>query len=219
MKPATIRQPQQGLSLLELLVSMTIGLIVIFGMLSVYKSSARVTAETRLGANIDGQIATALLMADRALQNAGYSYSSGSAYGTYLQVYNGTTAVASGTTGTALVWMASATACQALVASGNGLILYGSPTNYSCNSPSLPTAGNASQTVLITAPTVSIPNASSAGSTTIIVTANSATTCAPFGIASGGVVASGGAYSATLLVTGYGGGNIASSTTCLFNYH
>lgn len=216
MKPATLRRAQQGISLLEILVSMTIGLIVILGMMSVYKGSARVTAETRQGANIDGQIAIGMLMADRAMQNAGYSYSSSAttAYSNYFQAYNGSATVAVASSGNSLVWMTSANTCQALIASGNGLTLYGSPSDYSCTTPSLPT--NASQTVLIKAPSVSIPNAPNAGSATITVNSGS---CQPFGVASGGVIASGGAYTVTLRVTGYSNANTASSTTCLFNYH
>lgn len=205
---------QHGLSIIELMVGMVIALVAVVASMSIYKSTAKNTAESRLGANMDGQIAAGLLAADRFLQGAGFGYATGSnLYGVQLQAFQNSSTVALGTAGNALVWMVDAAHCQALVASGKNLTFYGGGSGYSCTSPTLP-AGSVAGQPLITAPTAVPASSPNMGNTTITV--STVVNCVPFGVSS---VASGGSYSALLSTTGYAGGQAIQSRTCLFNYH
>lgn len=209
---------QTGQSLIDLMVGMVLMLIITLAMLSLFKTTAKTTAESGQGAQIDGQIAAALLTADRLLQGAGYGYASGtSLYNSQLLAYAGNASVNMGTAASAVVWMSSANTCQAIVASGANLTFYGpASTGYTCTSPTLPINANSSQT-LIVAPSVTLSTAPNAGITTITV--NSAS-CTPYG--TGSTTAAGyasGSYSVTLSTVAYVASSTLQSTTCLVNYH
>ena len=57
--------------MLELLVGMLIAMFSVMAMLSLFRTTSRVTAESRVGAQQDGQLAAALLAADTAAASAG----------------------------------------------------------------------------------------------------------------------------------------------------
>lgn len=216
MKTPSYHQ-QRGLSIIELMVGMVLALITVMAMLSVYKSTAKTTAESKLGANIDGQIAVGLLTADRFLQGAGY----GNASAWTISSTGVVSTLASGTNLQGVIWnYGDNTHCQALTASGaNLLFYYGSSASggYSCSSPpALPSSGSASQAVLISAPSPTIPSAPTAASTTIAVSQQN---CTPFGITASGAMYASGSYTVTLNTTGYAGNQVVHSTTCLVNFH
>lgn len=58
--------------MLELLVGMLIAMFSVMAMLSLFRTTSRVTAESRVGAQQDGQLAAALLAAEQLLSQAGY---------------------------------------------------------------------------------------------------------------------------------------------------
>jgi len=79
---------QRGVSLISLMVGMVISLIVILGMLAVYKTTIGVTVQAGQGATTDGQRLSALLSAQTVLQGAGYGID-GAALGKDLVVLAG----------------------------------------------------------------------------------------------------------------------------------
>ena len=238
------RDRQLGFTLIELMIGMTISLISVLAMLSLYKTSANITAASKLGANIDGQIAAGLLAADRFMQGAGYkggdSTASSASYNSDLvlitgaaltgSTLSGTAYTATPTTiptaGNALVWLYNASGTyqlQGLYAApssaGGGLYMLtatvaGSPPSLSTST----TWSGATWTsqVLIAAPAVTIPNATSAGQASIsIYSSGSTSQCHPF---SGAPAIAGGRYWASLSVTGYAGNSqTLNAVTCLVN--
>ena len=64
---------QQGMSLIEIMIALTISLVIILAILRAYVSLGYVSAETTRGASIDANITTGLIIADRILQGVGYT--------------------------------------------------------------------------------------------------------------------------------------------------
>lgn len=234
---------QQGLSLVELMVGMVISLITALAMLSVYKTVAKVTAESKLGGNIDGQIAVGLLTADKTLQSAGYkggdTAATTSVYSSDLLLIQNATLAGSTLTGTAygtpptttavignaLIWQVNSSGTYELqgiyAPTTGGLIMIKSSTAVTTSPSAISSSWSGAAWTsqpLVTAPSTTIPSAMNAGLSTISISYTGATTkCQPFGSTSN---TTGGSYVVTINTTGYSGNQQAiQSTTCLINYN
>jgi len=231
---------QRGFTMIELMVGLVISLFSVLAMLALYKTAANVTAASKLGANVDGQIAAGLLSADRFMQAAGYkggdTTATSAAYNTDVVLISGasltgstlsgtaytSTPTTTPTSGNALVWLYNASGTyqlQALYAPSTGG-LYLLTASVAGAPPTLTTSttwSGASWTsqALIRPPAVSIPNATSAGVARISIYSTGASQCLPF---SGATATTGGQYFVSLSVIGYAGNSQAlNAVTCLAN--
>lgn len=116
------------------MVGLVISMIVILGMLAVYKTTIHIAVGSGQDAKHDGELASGLLAAQMQLQGAGFRITNAS-YGTHLQVLSGASLstdggsltganVNAGTNGNAVVWASVAldgsTRCGALLPAGSG---------------------------------------------------------------------------------------------------
>jgi len=133
---------QQGISLISLMIGLLLSMLVVLAMLSVYKSTLRVTVDAGQGAQLSGQLSTGLLAAQKKLQGAGFLIDSAS-YGNEIVVLSDTTLSnnrLSGTvqsslpgSGNAVVWREQNT-CYGLVFTNQ--ILYFLSTTNACSNAS-----------------------------------------------------------------------------------
>lgn len=236
---------QRGFTMIELMVGLVISMVSVLAMLALYKTAATVTAASKLGANVDGQIAAGLVSADRFMQSAGYKYGDNTAtaasYKTDVVLITGATL-----TGATLAGTASTATPTTTATSGNALVwLYNASGTYQLQGLYAPTTGGLymltasvagtpptltssttwsgatwTSQALITPPSATIPNATNAGQTSISISSIAlGNQCQPFSasfIPSTTTV--GGQYYITLSVTGYAGNSQAlNSVTCLAN--
>ena len=155
---------QQGMSLIEIMVALTISLVIILAILRAYVSLGYVSAETTRGASIDANIMKGLIVADRILQGVGYNMTAptdsyGNSSDKLIQAYDTAgTATALNTDAAAIVWKLSSGNCQALKSEGKSLIYYlgTGGAGYSCTTLALPstTTPPPSQTLISTAATM-----------------------------------------------------------------
>jgi prepilin-type N-terminal cleavage/methylation domain-containing protein len=232
---------QHGFTLVELMVGLLICLFSMLAMLSVYKTMVSTTAESKLGANIDGQIAVGLLAADRYMLSAGNkandSAGQTSSYGNDVLLVQ--TATLSGTTlsgsaytsapgttavsGNALLWVINTSGSYQLqgiyIPASGGVQLLTATVATPSVAPVLSSIWSTSSwgtTSLIAAPLIKITTAGNAGAGTISIAHTAASNyCIPFG---GSAASAGGVYVATLSATGYAGNQqVVNSSTCLVN--
>ncbi|AJQ97156.1 PilW family protein [Gynuella sunshinyii] len=233
MKSSAFRA-QSGFSLIELMVTLVVSLISILAMLTLYQSSGRNSAETKMGAFIDGQVQIGLLAADKLLQGAGYQpfdpSVSVATYGADLLLIKDASIQEDGTvSGTALskVAMDSAGSAglvgQALIwhANNDGTHVYkgiyapstGGLWQLTGQSMSWDSTSWRKGTSLIAVPAVTDGPFQNSGQVTIRLTAAN---CRPFGVNLGGL---GGIYSVSLQAVGYAASNASQrSQTCLINF-
>jgi hypothetical protein len=201
-----------------MMVGVTISMIAILAMMTVYKTTLRVSGEARRGAATDGQRLAALFAAQSLLQEAGFGIAS-AAYGTDMVVLSG--AVLEPTSK-----KLSGTAVGSLPASGNAIV-WGTQTdgsNYMCNGLYAPTDGG-----LIRLPAIACTGATAAASVagvawnktvlvddktagrSILIRVKTAAPCQPFGIGGSGNMQA-------VLETQNSTGASAVASTCLANF-
>ena len=232
---STIKK-QQGMSLIEIMVALTLSLVIILAILRAYVSLGYVSAETTRGASIDANIMKGLIVADRILQGVGYNMtvptdSYGSTNDKLIQAYAGATAITVSdidtTEADALVWKLSSGNCQALKSTGKSLIYYlgtGS-AGYSCTTLALPstTTPPPSQTLISTAPDMPSTVHSDVGKISLKVTKLTGShICTPFGVTNTTATATGGKYYVEVKANIYATSTSStlsalSNSTCLFN--
>ncbi|GAB7531628.1 hypothetical protein PS3A_40420 [Pseudomonas sp. 3A(2025)] len=138
-----MKRGQRGFNLISLMVGITLSLISVLAMLSLYKNMVGISVQSIQDSRQDGQIAAALLTAQQELRNAGFWITVTSTLDTRLKLlYNatltngtlsGTARTLSGTetSGNAMVWIyqtsssATATCAGLLVQSGKLVRLQG----------------------------------------------------------------------------------------------
>lgn len=224
---------QQGMSLIEIMIALTISLVIILAILRAYVSLGYVSAETTRGASIDANITTGLIVADRILQGVGYNIAAptdsyGSASDKLIQAYDTAgTATALNTDAAAIVWKLSSGNCQALKSEGKSLIYYlgTDGAGYSCTTLALPstTTPPPSQTLISTAPNMPSTVNSDVGKISLKVTKLTGTNiCTPFSVTNTTATASGGKYYVEVKANIYATSTSStlstlSNSTCLFN--
>ncbi|QOW52623.1 MULTISPECIES: prepilin-type N-terminal cleavage/methylation domain-containing protein [Acinetobacter] len=229
---STIKK-QQGMSLIEIMVALTISLVIILAILRAYVSLGYVSAETTRGASIDANIMKGLIVADRILQGVGYNMTAptdsyGNSSDKLIQAYDtGGTATALNTDAAAIVWKLSSGNCQALKSTGKSLIYYlgTGGAGYSCTTLALPTSPTTtpSQTLISTAPDMPSTVNSGVGNISLRVTKlTGSDICTPFGVTNTTATASGGKYYVEVKANIYATSTSStlsalSNSTCLFN--
>lgn len=229
---STIKK-QQGMSLIEIMIALTISLVIILAILRAYVSLGYVSAETTRGASIDANITTGLIVADRILQGVGYNMTAptdsyGNSSDKLIQAYDtGGTATALNTDAAAIVWKLSSGNCQALKSTGKSLIYYlgTGGAGYSCTTLALPTSPTTtpSQTLISTAPDMPSTVNSGVGNISLRVTKlTGSDICTPFGVTNTTATASGGKYYVEVKANIYATSTSStlsalSNSTCLFN--
>ena len=224
---------QQGMSLIEIMIALTISLVIILAILRAYVSLGYVSAETTRGASIDANITTGLIIADRILQGVGYNIAAptdsyGSASDKLIQAYDTEgRATALNTDAAAIVWKLSSGNCQALKSEGKSLIYYlgTGGAGYSCTTLALPstTTPPPSQTLISTAPNMPSTVNSNVGKISLKVTKLTGTNiCTPFSVTNTAATASGGKYYVEVKANIYATSTSStlstlSNSTCLFN--
>src|SRR5690606_34324502 len=96
---------QQGFTLVELLIALVLSIIIILAMLRAFAITGIVTAESSVGAQLDGDLMLGLVATDRILQGIGFDVNSPK-----IKVFAGNESDASEW----LMWNISAERCQAL---------------------------------------------------------------------------------------------------------
>lgn len=136
-----MKRAQRGFNLISLMVGMTLSLISVLAMLSLYKNMVGISVQSIQDSRQDGQIAAALLTAQQELRNAGF-WITGTADTSLKLLYNATltngtlsgnarTLSATEASGNAMVWIyktgstATATCAGLLVQSGKLMRLQG----------------------------------------------------------------------------------------------
>jgi|SRR5690606_10709746 prepilin-type N-terminal cleavage/methylation domain-containing protein len=126
---------QQGFTLVELLIALALSIVIILAMLRAFAITGKVTAESSVGAQLDGGLMLGLVATDRILQGIGFDVDSPK-----IQFFAGNEADASDW----LIWNISAERCQALYnfkdktkAKDDGLYLIGAETGFECEPESL----------------------------------------------------------------------------------
>lgn len=229
---STIKK-QQGMSLIEIMVALTISLVIILAILRAYVSLGYVSAETTRGASIDANMMKGLIVADRILQGVGYNTvaptdSYGSASDKLIQAYDTAgTATALNTDAAAIVWKLSSGNCQALKSAGKSLIYYlgTDGAGYSCTTLALPTSPTTtpSQMLISAAPDMPSTVNSGVGNISLKVTKlTGSKICTPFGVTNTTATASGGKYYVEVKANIYATSTSStlptlSNSTCLFN--
>ncbi|WP_166168806.1 type II secretion system protein [Acinetobacter sp. SA01] len=223
---------QQGMSLIEIMVALTLSLVIILAILRAYVSLGYVSAETTRGASIDANIMKGLIVADRILQGVGYNMtvptdSYGSASDKLIQAYSGTATTSLNTNADAIVWKLSSGNCQALKSEGKSLIYYlgTDGAGYSCTTLALPstTTPPPSQTLISAAPDMPSNVAPTVGNISLKITKLSGINiCTPFGVKYTSATASGGKYYVEITANIYSTStsttsSTISNSTCLFN--
>lgn len=140
---------QNGISLISLMIGLAISMIVILGMLAVYKTTIKVTATAGRGATTDGQRLSALFASQTLLQEAGFGIN-GAALGSDLLVLTGAALGADNK-------LTGASAGTAAPLAGNAIV-WGTKAgaDYKCNGLYAPAAGG-----LVRLPAVTCAQASS----------------------------------------------------------
>lgn len=148
-RPLPPLQPgrQRGVTLIGMMVGLLISLIVVAGMLMVYRTATKIAVEAGIDAQHDGQLAAGMLAAHIRIQGAGFRITN-ARYGEHLQMLAGSeltgqgrisgTAVGLEEEGDGIVWSSigldGSTECAALVpanVAGGLLYLEASCTNAS----------------------------------------------------------------------------------------
>lgn len=231
----------KGFTLVELMVGFVVSMFVVLGMLALYKTTVKVVVPSQLAANIEGQISTGIITADKLLQGAGNKKGdtavTASVYLKDLLMISGAslagntlsgtastaTPTTSGTNGNAVLWVTNTGGTYTL----NGLF---APTvggiKFITNSvgasvPNLSTSWSSaswnSQDVIVP-PSPSIPNSPNVSKTTFKLSSTGTSKCLPFSGTSSSFTA-GGVYVLDVNVTGYAGNEkTITSSTCLFNF-
>lgn len=227
------RRHQAGISMLELLIGMLLAMFAVMAMLSLSRTTSRVTALSRLGVQTDAQLATGLLAADKLLAQAGYfavtasgsvpaprypddlrllqnATLGGSAQALLLAPASGTLVAQAGQ-GQALLW-------RSRDASGvfryDGLYAPASGGLWRIHGSSMDWAGWEQAEQLLGAPPRGHDSLASAGVASFAVS-RAAGGCQPFGVGSS---ASGGVYTVRISALAYSAGQRVDSHTCLMNF-
>ena len=126
---------QQGFTLVELLIALVLSIVIILAMLRAFAITGKVTAESSVGAQLDGSLMLGLVATDRILQGIGFDVDSPK-----IKFFAGNESDASEW----LIWNISAERCQALYnfkdktkAKDDGLYLIGAETGFECEPESL----------------------------------------------------------------------------------
>lgn len=200
-----------GFTLVELMVGILVSMIVVLGMVGVYRTVARNAAEVAIGTKIDNQVFSAMLAVDRILQGAGFGLPEDPAasLGSKFSVDEDS-----------VIWFVDSarTYCNALISDSDGLRWFG-PTatdpGYSCAGLSLPSVGDAAITLVQTS---TVDAMEGTGEFTFSVDGVSPP-CSPFGVEG---TATGGGYVVTVNATVFAGNVSASNeiqnTVCMFNF-
>jgi hypothetical protein len=180
---------QRGTSLISLMVGLVISLIVTVGLLTAYRYSVQFTSVAAQGASTDNQVASVLLRAGAAIEDAGYGIT-GAAFGTHIVPIVGATLSAAGGTlngmaapvGTpganAIIWAmftGTTTQCAGFYAPVAGGLLYLQPVTCA---DATGWQGVSWQTTPVTAQ----PNANASDSVPMISFTVAQQNCAPYGI-------------------------------------
>lgn len=216
---------QKGISLISLMIGLLVSMIVLIGMMMVFRNTIQTVAPASEGARSDGERISGLLAAHMMLQDAGFGVMDASP-GTHLRVLAGATRsggsisggslASSGQPGNAVIWikqMEDDELCEALFADGDGGLWRISSSNTSCSSISSGITGEAAPLILPSRhPDDEIAE--------ITITATELTTgneCRPFGIGTNIL----GTIAVTLTVqtpTTLALGGDIQSTTCMVNF-
>lgn len=209
---------QRGATLVGMMVGVTISMIAILAMMTVYKTTLRVSGEASRGATTDGQRLAALFSAQSLLQEAGFGIAS-AAYGTDMLVLSGAALDPASK-------HLSGTAAGSLPANGNAIV-WGtkvSGSNYLCNGLYAPADGG-----LIRLPATACTGATAAASwaavawnkvvlvddkaagRNVAISVKTAAACQPFGIGGSGSMQA-------VLTTQNSTGASAVASTCLANF-
>lgn len=212
---------ERGFTLVELMVGMVVSMVVVLGMVGVYKTVSRNASEVSLGTKIDSQIFAAMLSVDRILQGAGFGVQNGppdfpNAYGEVFVGYKEDLSeyeFDSADNAKSIVWTAVGGGCNALISDESGLRYFG-PAGYSCTNLSMPGGS---------VPSISLVQRSAAvGFQDIGVFEFSVRneSCRPFAIDAATVVE--GSYIVEISATVFAGdpsaGNLLRNEVCMINY-
>ena len=108
----------RGFTLVELMVGILVSMVVVLGMVGVYRTVARNAAEVAIGTKIDSQVFSAMLAVDRILQGAGFGLPVGvtPSLGSTFSV-----------TSDSVIWFVDSdhAYCNALISDNNGLRWFG----------------------------------------------------------------------------------------------
>lgn len=202
---------QQGITLISLLIGLLVSMIVIIGMLMIYRNTIHIVVPASEGARSDAERVSGLLAAHMMLLDAGFGIED-EIYGSHLQILNGNnqvalpSAVGSTASGDTVVWIKNvggSNLCEGLRADDNGGLW-----RVSCNATM---AGITPQAQLI------LPSRHAGDVVDAITITASRGGCRPFGIGTNIL----GGIAITLTVqtptTGVQGSAI-QSTTCLVNF-
>lgn len=210
----------RGFTLVELMIGMIVSMIIVLGMVGIYRSVAHNAAEVSLGTKIDNQVFTGMLAVDRILQGAGFGLPPEA-----IAPLNNQFAV----TANSVIWYAVSFAdplhsykkyCNALISDGDGLYYYG-PLNgfpgYVCNTLAPPSAIQPIN--LVQLPDV---DAMKLVGKFKFEVSNASTPCFPLGVAG---TSQGGAYLLTVTATVFAASDLGSgsardvkNTVCMFNF-
>ncbi|AOY00667.1 PilW family protein [Jeongeupia sp. USM3] len=223
---------QRGISIISMMVGLTISMIVVLAMMSLYKTTVKTTLESKSSAVKDGSRISAFLTVESALQSAGYGveYADAAALAGALFAFqkDGDDDFAAfdptliGTkSNAALVWSWSSVSngvaptaadrCAILFAPARGGLQYVASAN--CPTPGAPTAGGVEDAVANHAVWIVGP---ASPQVTINVTPDAG--CEPFGITTAPAGTVGGKFKVVLNTTN-SNGIAVTSTTCLANLH
>lgn len=218
----TLKFPQKGVSLIELLIAMTLSIIIVLAMTRVFITTGKMTAESSLGAGTDSTLMLVLISIDKIMQSIGFGATTPLAYKSNFVVLNADGSqveknVENG--GPIFVWKTGST-CQALANETDGLNFY---TGYSCTTGLPQPSGVKTLLMPIKTKDTSIKN-----STNLVgefdFKVQDATNCTPFGIINSNPAVSGLVGKYTVEVTAYsyttsndGAKSPIHNTTCLLN--
>lgn len=236
------RRNIKGFTLVELMVGLVISMLIILGMLALYKTAIRFAIPAQLGANAEGQMSAGIIAADKLVQRSGNKrgsptstssfylndlllVSSASMSGTTLSGSALTTVpTTTGSTGNAILWVENTNGTFTLnglfaPASGGLKYITGSGGASAPLLSALWSSTSWSSQDIFKAPSPAIPDSPNAGVTTFTITSTGASKCQPFSGTNASFVVSGGKYTLTTNVVGYAGNQkTISSTTCLINF-
>ncbi|WP_380227346.1 PilW family protein [Jeongeupia naejangsanensis] len=141
-------RPQRGISIISMMVGLTISMIIVLAMMSLYKTTLKTTVTGKIGAAQDGNRTTGFLSAQSSLQGAGYGIDPvdlSKDLLLYDSVADSTstpptakTLSTTASTGNALFWRMNdgAMSCALLYAPSGGGLKYFTASGANCNSAS-----------------------------------------------------------------------------------
>lgn len=209
-----MNRQQKGVSLISLLIGLLVSMIVIVGMLMIYRNTIHVVVPASEAARSDGERVAGLLAAHMMLVDAGFGVEN-EIYGTHLQVLNGNSPQALATTvdskasGDTVVWikkLGDDSFCEGLQANKD---MAGDLWRVSCNATTL-------TGITPVAPMI-LPSRHTGDEVSGITITASREECRPFGI--GTNIVGGITLTLTLETTTTKAlGKNIQSTTCLVNF-